>query len=443
MKNTLDFLNELLTTNDSLVIGVSGGPDSMCLLHALISLKDKYNLNIICAHINHSLRIESEDEKIFVENFCIKNNIIFEYLKIENYKNNKFTENEAREKRYAFFEKLIDKYHAKYLVTAHHGDDLIETIMMRIVRGSTLSGFVGIPKISENKKYKIIRPLLNLNKEDIYEYLNENNILYVTDKSNDNDKYTRNRFRKHLLPFLKKEDEKVHLKFLKYSEELQKYNRYINNLIDEKKHNILVNNKLLINKLLEEDEFIQEKIIEYLIKDIQKTEIFDINGIGMKNIISLLKAKDNKEINLSNGFIARKSYNYLIIEKNKNIDNYEYELQNNLEVLNRYRFEMIKESNYKNNYIIRLYSNEIKMPLYIRNRKAGDKIKVKNLKGTKKVKDIFIDSKVDLKKREEYPLLVDANNNVIWIPGIKKSIFDKDISEKYDIIVKYTEENNE
>ena len=191
----------------------------MCLLEILNSLKDKYKLKLICAHVNHGLRSESENEKNFVENYCVINNIIFEYMKIDKYTNNKFSESEGRKKRYNFFNELMTKYQAKYLMTAHHGDDLIETIMMRIVRGSNLKGYAGILQINNN----IVRPLLYVSKKDILDYLREHNIEYVVDKSNDDEKYTRNRYRKQLLPFLKKEDINVHLKFLKYSQELQEY----------------------------------------------------------------------------------------------------------------------------------------------------------------------------------------------------------------------------
>ncbi len=443
MKEAFDYLNNLLKNNDKIVIGLSGGPDSMCLLNVLLELKNKYNLTIICAHINHGLRIESEEEKKFVQKYCEKNNVIFEYLKIDAYKNNKFSEEEARSKRYNFFNQIIKKYQANYLMTAHHGDDLIETILMRIVRGSTLSGFIGIPLVSENKDYKIIRPLLYCEKTDILEYLDKNNIPYCLDKSNESEKYTRNRYRKQMLPFLKNEDNKVHIKFLQYSEELQKYNEYLNKIINEKINEIYVENKVVINKLLEEDKFIQEKIIEYVIKDIQKEELFNITKKGLKNILDLIHQSDNKTVSLSDNFIARRSYNYLIIEKNKIEDNYKYELKNELEILNKYKFEIVENSSLKNNYITRLNSKELKLPLYIRNKKDGDKLEVKNLNGTKKLKDIFIDSKIDMKKRSEYPILVDANDRVIWVPGIKKSIFDKEINENYDIIIKYTEENNE
>lgn len=439
MKEAEIFLNNLLNKNDTIVLGVSGGPDSMCLLSMLLKYKDKYNLKIICAHVNHKVRKESEEEKVFVENYALINNIIFEYTELE-YEDG-FSEDIARKKRYKFFDELASKYNAKYLMTAHHGDDEIETIMMRIVRGSNLKGYAGIPKISNNGKYKIVRPLLYMSKDEIINYLDDNSIKYVIDKSNDSEKYTRNRYRKHMLPFLKNEDKDVHLKFLKYSEALEKNNNYIKRVLENKINNIVHNNIIDINLLLKEDEFIQEKIIEFVIENIQKDYIFNISDEQFKNIINLLKKRNNREINLSDNFIARISYDKLYIEKKKKINEYNYILDNDISVLNKYSFKFIDKSDKKSNNIIRLNSKEIRLPLIIRTRKDGDKIKVKNLNGTKKVNDIFIDKKMDSVERCEYPLVCDSKNDIIWIPGIKKSIFDKDISEKYDIIIEYVEEN--
>ena len=189
MKEPILFLNRILKNADVIVLGISGGPDSMCLLDVLMSLKEKYNLKLICAHVNHGLRKESEEEKEFIKNYCEKYNIIFEYMKIEGYKKNKFSEEEGRKKRYDFFNKLLKKYQANYLMTAHHGDDLVESVLMRIVRGSTLNGFIGIPKVIKNTNYQIVRPLLYVDKKDVYKYLKSKNIDYVVDKSNDSDKY--------------------------------------------------------------------------------------------------------------------------------------------------------------------------------------------------------------------------------------------------------------
>ena len=161
--------------------------------------------------------------------------------------------------------------------------------------------------------------------------------------------------------------------------------------------------------------------------------------------MKLIKSKNNNKIDLANGFIARKNYNKLFIEKNitEEPENYKYIFDDDVTILNRYKFEKIDNTKEKSNYVIRIDSRELKMPIIIRNKKDGDKINVKNLEGSKKLKDIFIEKKIDLAQRKEYPVVTDSNNEIIWVPGLKKSIFDKEINEKYDIIIKYTEEKNE
>ena len=139
-------LNNLsLSEKEPIVVGCSSGPDSMALLHYLNNnIKNK----IICCHINHNVRKESKEEQKYLKEYCMKQNIIFETTTINKYKENNF-ENEARKKRYAFYEKILKKYHSKYLFLAHHGDDLIETILMKISRGSNLEGYAGIKEISK------------------------------------------------------------------------------------------------------------------------------------------------------------------------------------------------------------------------------------------------------------------------------------------------------
>ena len=153
------------------VVGVSAGPDSMCLLDLIQKRTDK----LVVCHINHNVRHESKEEEEFLKNYCKNKNIIIETMTIESYEENNF-ENEARKKRYMFYEKILKKYNAKYLFLAHHGDDLIETILMKIARGSNLEGYAGIKEINNFKKYKTIRPLLLYTKEDILEYNNSHNI---------------------------------------------------------------------------------------------------------------------------------------------------------------------------------------------------------------------------------------------------------------------------
>ena len=186
---------------DVLVIGLSGGPDSMALLNMLLNYRNKVDITIVAAHVNHNVRRESNKESKFVEEYCNKNNVIFESMKIDKYGDDNF-ENEARNIRYQFFEELINKYNAKYLLTAHHGDDLIETILMRIVRGSSLSGYAGFKEIAKRDNYTIIRPLINYNKDEILKYDKDNKIPYCVDKTNFMNIHTRNRYRKNILPLL-------------------------------------------------------------------------------------------------------------------------------------------------------------------------------------------------------------------------------------------------
>ena len=430
MQEELEFLKNNISNSATVIVACSGGPDSMCLLSLVNSLKAK-NLQIICAHVNHQIRSESQMEAEMLQEYCKQNAIVFELLEINDYLTQNFTEDDAHRRRYKFFRELQKKYHAEYLLTAHHGDDLIETILMRITRGSHLNGYMGIKRITENNDYKTLRPLLTTTKEKIIKYNKENNIPYTIDASNANLKYTRNRYRHNILPFLKKEDPKIHLKYLKFSEELKEYDNFVTAYIKDK--DFIVDNSIVINKIINESLFIKRKTIELLIKEIQKQDYFDISDKQMQAIIKLI-TNNNKSIDLNNGYKCLNEYGYLKIVKKKDVNLTEVILDKDI-ITKYFTFYYNPPVGNNSNYCIYLLSSEIKLPLKLRPKVVGDKMVVKNL-GTRKISDIFIDSKLTKDKRLDYPILVDANNKVLWVPGIKKSQFCKDKSEKYDIIIK-------
>ena len=430
MKRELEFLEENITDNSKVIIACSGGPDSMCLLNLLIRLRNKKNLELIVAHVNHKLRSASDDEAKMVEEYAKKNNVTFELQELD-YQNAKFSEDDAHRKRYKFFKSLIKKYKANYLVTAHHGDDLIETILMRIARGSNLNGYIGIKRITQNEDYITLRPLLSTTKEEIIKYNESENIPYVIDESNDSLKYTRNRYRKNVLPFLKNEDEYIHLKYLKFSEELEEYDNFVNNYIKEKE--FIVDNQIVINKITNESEFIKRKTIELIVKSIQLNDYFNISDKQMNELLKLIY-NSNKSIDLNNNYIGINEYGYLKITKKQNNEYQEIILDKDLEFLGFNFYYNCDNGNSSNNCIY-LNSSEVTLPLKLRTRCNGDKMQVLNL-GTKKINDIFIDNKINKELRSNYPILVDAKNNIIWLPSLKKSQFCKDKSEKYDIIIK-------
>lgn len=433
-------LINFLEDNSTVVVACSGGPDSMALLKILNDIKDKKNLNIICAHVNHKVRKESEEEKVLVENYTKKLNVIFEYYEITNYHEKANFHEDARKIRYEFLEKITKKYHAKYLMTAHHGDDLIETILMRIARGSNIKGYIGFKEVSPWNGITIVRPLIYKTKSFIEEYDKENNIPYAIDKTNYSCEYTRNRYRNMVLPILKEENENINLKYLKFSEELSKYynyvldeaNKYLEEITDS-------NNNIFVDKFIKLPSLIQETIIQMLVENIQKIDYLPINDNLFSEMIQTVNSiKDNISINLPNNYIFGKKYNIIYLKKVENkVDTIDYILDKDYIGCN---FSIIFTNEYeKSNNLVALNSNEITLPLVLTNRNNGDYIEVLNMNGKKKINDIFIENKIDSEKRDSYPIVKDSNNNVIWIPGLKKSKFAKQLDEKYDIILKYEE----
>lgn len=425
-------LNKYLKDNDIVVIGVSGGPDSMVLLSLILELKK--DLTIICAHINHNVRKESFDEAIMVENFCAKNNVIFKQMTIENYETGNF-ENQAREKRYRFYESLIKEYGVKYLLTAHHGDDLMETMLMRIVRGSTLKGYSAFSEYEKRNNYILLRPLIHNTKDEILSYAIENHIPYAIDSSNSDESYTRNRYRKNILPILKKEKQNVHEKFYELSKILKETDEFIKIEIENKLKECFIKNKLYLNYFNNYPVIIKREIIRKILSDIYKS---DIKIITNKHIIQILEInKPNCSLDLPKGIKIHKSYDYITFEKAKTKSEYRKEIIDKVDLPNGKSLKVSTSVKDTSNNVIRLSKNEIDFPLYVRNRKDGDRILLKGLNHHKKIKDILIDEKIPRHERDSIPVVEDKNGVIVWIPGLKKSKFDKEKNENCDIIVKY------
>jgi len=428
-----------LKPGDVIIVGTSGGPDSMALLYILNEFKNIMDLKLVCAHINHNKRAESDQEQADLSEFCKKNKIIFEYRKIEKWGDDNF-ENEARSVRYAFFEELVENYGAKYLMTAHHADDLMETILMRIVRGSTLKGYSGFSRIVDKNNYKIIRPLITLTKSEIEEFCKENNIKYCIDKSNFDMKYTRNRYRHTILPFLKSENPNVHKKFLKFSEILIENSNYINREVDKVFNKVFINGILDIDKFIELDKLIQTNIIYTILEKIYGDDLLIIGDAHVDLIFNLINSnRSNSIVHLPNNVIAVKAYNELSFNfDEQEHEDYEIEINDLVNLPNGKIIQKVDDDiNDNSNNIIRLNSKEITLPLYVRNKKDGDKIEVKGLNGTKKVSDIFIDKKIKPSERQSWPVVLDSSETIVWLPGLKKSKLDKKNSKEYDIILKY------
>lgn len=435
LDDILKKLDKTIKENETLITATSGGPDSMALLSLLIKLSKTKKITIICAHVNHNLRKESQEEAIMVEKYANENNLIFEKMEINHYKGN--TENYARTQRYNFFEKLIKKYNATYLLTAHHGDDLTETILMRIVRGSSLKGYSGFQEITDKETYKIYRPLITKTKDELLNYVKTNNIPYAVDKTNFSEEYTRNRYRLNILPILKKENKSVHLKFLKFSETLKLYDDHINKEANEKLNKVYQNNNLNLKLFENEDELIKRKILYQILNNLYYKNISLITDNHVELILNIIESsRPNLKINLPSKVLVIKNYQNLYFTQNTEIKPYSFTFKDKL-ILPNNQILIKEETEDTSNYTIRLNSKELSLPLIVRTRQNGDKMEIKNLNGHKKIKDIFINEKISETARNSWPILTDQNNQIIWLPGLKKSKFDKQKHENYDIIIRY------
>ena len=239
--NTIKKYN-LIEKGDSIVIGVSGGPDSICLLHILNELKQELNFKIYVAHVNHMIRKEADEETEYVRNFC-KNLGIECYIKridVIKIANNlkRGTEETGRKIRYEFFNEVLEKTNSNKIATAHNNNDKVETIIMNILRGSGTSGLKGIEPIRDGK---FIRPLINIEREKIEKYCINNNLNPKIDKSNNENIYTRNKVRNIVIPYVKKEFNPNIIKTInRLSEVVNEENEYLNKITEQTFNEIYV-----------------------------------------------------------------------------------------------------------------------------------------------------------------------------------------------------------
>ena len=446
-KKVLNFIRKhrLIEQNSTIVVGVSGGPDSVCLLHILLQLKDELNLKLIAAHVDHMFRgKESEEDMKFVQQLCVEIGVPYECKQIDvsNYKmkNQVSAQVAARECRYSFFKEVMVTHNASLLALGQHGDDQVETVLMKLSRGSTMQGYAGIQPKRAFEVGNVIRPLLSISKEEVYEYLQANNLPYRTDPSNEKEVYTRNKIRHKVIPVLKDLYPALHDKFQLFSEQLTEDNMFLEELTKKELNKVVESQeegKMIIhrNALLLLPNPLQRRAIHLILNYLYNNEVpLALSSIHIKDLQSILASEQPSGIlNFPNGLIVEISYNTCIFsfESDKTVQPYCIEVDVPGKTILPTKDEIIftvwthykRVSTYEPNCAI-LDLSKIKLPLFIRTRKTGDRIKLKGMQGSKKVKSIFIDSKIPIKKREHWPIIVDGEDNLLWIPHLKRSSFE-------------------
>ncbi|WP_411334268.1 tRNA lysidine(34) synthetase TilS [Metabacillus indicus] len=438
------FLTHYAVKDTAVVIGVSGGPDSLALLHLFIRLRSEFGLSLAVAHVDHMFRgAESALEMGFVKDFCRNHDVLCEAVQIDVPKyaeeNPEMSlQSAARECRYSFFESVMKKHHAPFIALGHHGDDQIETILMRMTRGSAGTALAGISEQREFAGGSIIRPLLSADKREILEYCSLNHLAPRFDPSNEKLDYTRNRFRKQVLPFLKEENPKVHGRFQYFSRTFKEDEEFLQELSKEKLNTVL-KRKEKHEAELDIDLFntlpmpLQRRCIQLILNYLYEDQPSSLSSIHIESLQSLLShTHPSGSLDYPDGLKVIKSYQTCL-----------------------FTFEQIKDQSFSRtvqipsstvlpdghlltckiisgkpdewiagNDVFVMPAKSLTKPLLIRTRRQGDKIKLKGMNGTKKVKDIFIDAKVPVHRRNSWPVLEDGSGKILWLPGLKKSSFE-------------------
>ncbi|WP_031537145.1 tRNA lysidine(34) synthetase TilS [Bacillus sp. MB2021] len=422
-----------------ILVGVSGGPDSLALLHFLWTKEEVWKITVYAGHVDHMFRgEESLKEAEFVKLFCEERNIPFSWERINLpefiNKTGMNSQKAARECRYSFYEKVMRENNVDYLALGHHGDDQIETILMRLTRGSSGKARAGIPFIRPFGTGQIIRPFLCLEREDMEEYCTIHNLNPRRDPSNEKETYSRNRYRKYVVPFLKKENIHAARHFQRFSEDLADDEVYLMKQAEEKLSFILNKKRkeevvVDINRFLSIAIPLQRRCIQLILNYLYDEMPISLSALHTEQMMILLKSPHSSgNIDLPNGLKVKKSYHSLHFQLNFSpTKSFYYEISKMGELLlpNGYniKVEYINGDYHTESDCILLDSSSISFPLIIRTRRDGDRIHLKGMDGKKKVSRIFIDEKIPIQKRENWPIITDSNGNILWIPGLKKSIY--------------------
>lgn len=415
---------KLIEDGDKIVLGLSGGPDSVCLLHILYRLKEKLDIEVYAAHLNHQIRgIEAQKDALYITQLCenlgvtsfVKSIDVPKYCK----ENGLSVEEGARKLRYEMFEEIKQKTKSNKIAIGHNLNDQAETILMRIMRGTGLQGLRGIEYIRDNN---IIRPILDIDRKDIEAYCEEYELNPRIDHTNLETIYTRNKIRLELIPYMKDNfNPNVIESIVRMSNSLKTDSDYIQEESEVKFKE--VSNlqedacEIDIQKYSKLHNAIKVRVLRKGIKHI----LGDTNFVDQKHIEDIMQLEDNKKldkmITLPRGIFAYRRKNTILLT-NKEIVNETIEFCYNLpsngfikvkelnlvletQTMNIDRYKSMKLDKKSKAFDF----GKVKGGIVVRSRNEGDKIKLSA--GSKKIKDLFIDLKIPREERCNVPIIVD------------------------------------
>lgn len=439
--------HHMLKVGDRIIVGVSGGADSICLLDVLLELRETYGLDLFVVHINHGLRGEEAygDQK-YVEAFCEKHHLpcicyqedVAGYSKAHHCS----LEEAGRILRYQAFEHEYNEKHCNKIAIAHNKNDLAETVLFHLARGTGLKGLVGIEPVRGH----IIRPLLSVTREEIEAYLKDKGIDYCTDSTNLETDFTRNKIRLQVLPLLNELNSQAVAHIAGTALQISEVEEYLKNQTNLLYERVVSHENGLysvdIEKLLQEDKVLVKRVLRQMVGN-AAGGFKDIEEIHILAVYELLQKGVGKQVDLPLGVMARCGYDRLVIGKKEKMASLVLQASLNplfikIEVPGTYYLPELHKKltfsflDYEKNMVIPKNSctkwfdyDRIRDTIFLRTRRSGDFMQINKEGGTKLLKDIFINDKIPKEDRNHIPLLCEGEH-VMWIMGGR-------ISEAYKV----------
>ena len=437
MKKVFSYIEQyqMIKPKDRVIVGLSGGADSVGLLLLLKEYQEEVPFVLEAVHVNHQIRgEEAKRDETFAKELCESLSIpciCYSYPVLELARKHHLTEEEAgRMARHQAFEAQAEKSREPVKIAlAHHRDDLAETMIHNLVRGTGIGGMAGIRPVTEINEISYIRPLLCMEKEEIKEWLEERNQGWVEDSTNRELSYTRNKIRQGILPQLKEINEKAVLHLANAAETFLMAEEYIGKNADMmyNRYVICKKDKTIIKQgLFQEDRLMQSYVIQRAVSQTAGKKK-DIGMLHVKLIQELIKKQSGSRISLIYGITAWQNYGDICLIKGKIEKKPEIELE--MEVF-PYENSQIEEKKYTKWFDY----DKIKEIPCVRKRQAGDFLTVTKEGGRKKLKNYLIDCKVPRQERDSLTVLADGSH-ILWVVGYRISEYYK-VTEKTKTVIR-------
>lgn len=414
--------NRMIDPEDSIVLGVSGGVDSVCLFELLLKYRAECPFRLTVVHINHGIREDAAEDARFVEKLCADRDIPFVLFETDIHalasEEKCSVEDAGRRFRYACFEQVRAERAATKIAVAHNANDRAETVLLHLFRGTGLRGLRGI----EPKRDNIIRPLLVLERSEIEGYVSENGISYREDSTNQTDDYARNRVRHHLLPLAEKEvsgNAVEHLcRTAQYAAEAE---NFLAELTARAYDACVKESYVEVESFLSQPDILRKRVLLALLERLSPTGK-DIGTVHVEEAYELFTQEGNRRITLPFGITLRRSYDKVWYAEP------ETEGEDSLSKVTLQKISIAQGTSFPQNSYTKWFDyDKIVEPVEVRFRKTGDYLTIADGKGGmrhKSLKEYMITEKIPAERRDSIPVVA-SGSHILWLVGYRISEYFK------------------